>query len=163
MNNWFGAYIIIPIVTGIISGFVANKLYTWNAIKKRRTQINKNLGKYAGKYEVYHLGKDLFNPDSCNYEISITHDDKSGILIIHQEGEYDHDELMAQIKIDERTFNHGEGIYTHPKREKNQTGKMSVFLIDNNTINVDKTYLHVKDETIYLQGFEKWQWRRIKS
>ena len=160
MNNWFNAYIIVPIVTGIISGFVANKLYTWNATKRRENLVKKNLSRFTGKYDVYHLSKDLLKPDACNYKITITHEEKAGILIINQSGEHDHDELVAQVKIDELTFNYGEGIYTHPKRHKNQTGRLAVFLIDENTINVDKTFLDVK-ENGYLQGFEKWQWRKI--
>jgi hypothetical protein len=108
---------------------------------------------------VYHW-RDLKTPDRCNYKISIDLNEKLAIFNIHQIGTEDAHELKASIKIDELTFSYGEGNYIHPKKPNNPTGRIQISLVDDGIINVDKAFLDIKESSIFLPGWEKWQWRK---
>jgi hypothetical protein len=152
-------YFFLPVIMGIVSGGITNWLYIDYQKRTRQNNIRKELKKFEGQYNVYHW-RDLKRPDGCNYEINISLNEKAAMFNIHQTGTEDAHELIANIKIDELTFSYGEGNYVHPKKPNNPTGRIQVFLIDNGVINVDKTYLDIREESIFLPGWEKWQWRR---
>jgi len=42
-------------------------------------------------------------------------------------------------------------------------GRMQLYLMNDNTINVDKTYLDIKDDSIFIPTAEKWQWRKMND
>lgn len=155
----FGSIFFFPIVTGIVSGVITSLVYNNYQRIQRLEKIASELNSFVGKYDVYHW-RDLTKPDTCNYQIIIELDKKNASLAIHQIGMNDYDELVAQIKIEEQTFTYGEGNYIHPKKENTPTGRMKLFLIDKTTINVDKTYSYMKDESNFLPAWEKWQWRK---
>lgn len=148
-------YFFLPIITGIITTW----LYIYYQKKIKAYTIKKELSKFEGEYFVYHW-RDLMNRDTCNYKIVIKLDDRAAILKIHQTGNNDFDELVAEIKVDELTFSYGEGNYIHPQKQNTPTGRMQLFLIEEGIINVDKSYLDIKEKSIFLPGWEKWQWRK---
>ncbi len=152
--------IILSFATGIFGGFISSKIYQLYEKEKRLETIKNELGNYVGHYKVYHW-RDLINPDECGYEVTINLDDEKGILKIDQTGKKDVDILIAEVKIDEFTFNYGEGNYIHPKKLKNPTGRMQLYLVTPGTINVDKHYLHDKNDSEFIPAWEKWQWRKL--
>lgn len=149
--------IVIAFITGIISGFLGNRLFLQFQRENRLRRITENLKHYVGSYNVYHW-RDLLNSDGCNYRVKITLDTENSILKIHQTGSESVHELFADIKMNENTFNYGEGNYSHPQKRGNPVGRIQLYLIGNGTINVDKYYL---DDEGQRPGFEKWQWRKI--
>lgn len=151
--------IIISFATGIFGGFISSKIYQLYEKEKRLETIREELESYVGDYKVYHW-RDLTNPDECGYEVTISLDKDKGILKLNQTGKKDVDILTAEVKIDEFTFNYGEGNYIHPKKPKNPTGRMQLYLVQPGTINVDKHYLHDKNDSEFVPGWEKWQWRK---
>jgi hypothetical protein len=60
-------------------------------------------------------------------------------------------------------LSYGEGIYVHPQKDKMPFGRMQLYLMNDNTINVDKTYLDIKDDSIFIPTAEKWQWRKMND
>jgi hypothetical protein len=151
--------ILTAILTGIISGYIANLIYKTDEEKMRLKKIKSQISKYLGSYDVYHL-KDLKNPDSCNYKIEIELNEGNGTLTILQMGGNDYDELTANIHIDESSFKFGEGYYIHPKKENNPGGIIKIFLVDDNTIYVDKNFIDLKGEGSFVPESEKWQWKK---
>lgn len=148
--------IFFSVLTGVISGYFANWVFKRNSEEKRNELIRTRLKKYEGQYDVYHW-RDLIKPDGCNYQVTIILDDQNAILKIHQVGTEEVHELTADVKMNEMTFNYGEGNYTHTRKRGNPIGKMQVYLVGDGTINVDKFYL---DDPGQNPGFEKWQWRK---
>lgn len=157
-NRWMD-YFVIPVLIAVIAGLFTNFLQGFFEQRNRLERLNRKLGKYVGEYRVYHW-RDLFYPDGCNYKIHISLDKKTGILTISQTGNHPYDILTADIKIDETTLSYGEGIYVHPQKDKMPFGRMQLYLMNDNTINVDKTYLDIKDDSIFIPAAEKWQWRK---
>jgi hypothetical protein len=148
--------IVTAILTGIISGFLGNRLFIQFQKEYRIKAISKKLRLYEGQYEVYHW-RDLLNPDACKYIVTIKLDTKNGILHLHQVGTENVHELIGEVKINEDTFTYGEGNYFHPQRAGRPTGRIQLFLMKNGIINIDKYYLNDTDQ---IPGFEKWQWRK---
>ena len=146
--------IIISIVTGLIAGFFANRLYERHQRTSKLDRVRKELRKFIGHYSVYHWGH-LDRPDF--YQVTI--EENQGLLRIKQTGTTDDHILEADIKIDEMTFNYGEGNYIHPKKDKRPTGRMILQFVEPGTINVDKYYLDIKNNSEFIPGWEKWQWR----
>lgn len=148
--------IFFSVLTGVISGYFANWVFQRNSEEKRSKLITLNLKKYEGIYDVYHW-RDLIKPDSCKYQVTILLEDQNAIFKIHQIGTNDDHELIADVKINEGTFNYGDGNYTHTKKRGNTIGKIQIYLVGDGTINVDKFYLEDSEQK---PGFEKWQWRK---
>ena len=146
----------ISVITGVISGFVANGIFRLFETNEKHRTIKKKLSEYEGTYDVYHW-RDLTTPDGCGYQVNMTLDNLNGILKIHQTGSEAVHELHGDIKINELTFNYGEGNYTHPQKTGNPTGRIQIYLIGNGVVNVDKYYL---DDQTHQPRFEKWQWRK---
>ena len=143
-------------ITGVISGFVANGVFRQFEKNQKLGAIRNKLKTYEGIYDVYHW-RDLTTPDACGYQVNLTLDELNGIFRIHQTGNEEVHEIFGDIKINELTFNYGEGNYTHPKKRGNPTGRIQIYLVSDGHINVDKYYL---DDQTYQPGFEKWQWKR---
>lgn len=146
--------ILISIVTGLIAGFIANRQYDKHQKTFKFELVKKELQKFIGTYSVYHL-RDLEKPDI--YHVTI--EQNQGLLKIKQTGENNDHILEADIKIDELTFTYGEGNYIHPKKDKRPTGRMILYFVEPGTINVDKYFLDIKNNSEFIPGWEKWQWR----
>ena len=114
---------------------------------------------FEGNYQVYHW-RDTIIPDSCNYQINIKLDEKEAIFVVIHKGTKDYDEWESKIKIEEMTFRYGEGNYKHPKKENTPTGRIQIYLINDGVINVDKSYVDMKDKSRFVPEWEKWQWKR---
>jgi len=153
-------YFVIPVLIAVVAGLFTNILQGSLEQKNRLDRINNKLRKYVGEYQVYHW-RDLSQPDGCNYKIKIALDYKTGILTINQSGDHPYDAFTADIQINETALSYGEGIYMHPQKEKTPFGKIQIYLVSENTINVDKTYLDIKEESIFTPAAEKWQWRKV--
>jgi len=156
MNTW--ELIVIPIATGVVSGFTANAFYRLFARKRRLRRIEQATRDYIGEYDVYHW-KDLTTPDSVGYRVKITIDRGSQTLRIEQTGAQPVHRLSGEVGLNDSTFQFGEGNYNHPEKTGNPSGRIWFFLAGNGTINVDKYYL---DDTTHQPGYEKWQWRKRK-
>ena len=148
--------VVISVTTGIISGIVANWIYRLFEDKQRLRTITERLKPFEGTYNVYHW-RDLTKPDDCKYVVQITVDDQNGVLRIKQTGTEDDHELDGNVKMNDLTFDYGEGNYSHPKKRGTPTGRIQLYLVSQGTINVDKYYL---DDSGQKPGFEKWQWRK---
>src|SRR5258706_14822629 len=75
----FWKVFLMPIITGIVAGFITNWLYIYYQKLTRRQRIKNKLSIYEGKYDVYHL-KDFNVPDKCNYQIVLTLDDRNAVF-----------------------------------------------------------------------------------
>jgi hypothetical protein len=162
--SWYSGklvdYFVIPVLIAIVAGLFTNILQGILEQRNRLERINSKLGNYVGNYEVYHW-RDLSTPDGCNYKVKVVLNRKTGILEITQSGNHPYDSFTANIKVDEGTLSYGEGIYMHPQKEKNPFGRIQIYLISDNIINVDKTYLDIKEDSIFIPGAEKWQWKKV--
>jgi hypothetical protein len=127
----------------------------------REKKIINELQKYEGDYKVFHW-RDHNTQDGCNYRINIKLDKKNAVFNISQTGNEDSHELVAKIKIEELGYSFGDGNYSHPKRANKEGGRMQIFLIGDGVINVDKTYLCLKGESVFSQEWEKWRWEKMK-
>jgi hypothetical protein len=169
LTSWFGIslsysklvdYFVIPVLIAIVAGLITNILQDFFEQKNKLYRYNRKLSKYVGEYDVYHWNN-LSRPDACDYKIHINLDHNTGILTITQTGHHAYDALTANIKMDELTLSYGEGLYVHPQKEKNPFGRIQLFLISDTIINVDKTYMDIKEGSIFLPAAEKWQWRKL--
>jgi|GEM_PF-1850430 len=148
--------IVIPILTGIVSGFVANALYRVFETKKRIRSIRRATTGYIGSYNVFHW-RDLQKPDGVGYRVMLTLDQPHQLISLEQTGTEPAHRMLAQVGLNDSTFQFGEGNYSHPEKRGNPTGRIQIFLAGNGIINVDKYYL---DDATHQPGYEKWQWRR---
>lgn len=147
--------IVISIVTGLIAGLFANKLYERHQRSAKLDLIKKELLKFTGNFSVHHWGQ-LEKADF--YQVTI--EEKQGLLLVKQIGTTDEHILEANLKVDEFTFNYGEGNYIHPKKAKRPTGRMTIQYVEPGIINVDKYYIDIKNNSEFVPGWEKWQWRK---
>jgi hypothetical protein len=150
----------LPLLLGIVSGLLTTIIQFYYKRQTRLNRIQKELKKFEGNYQVFHW-RDTINPDKCNYQISVRLDkDEASFFVVHK-GKNDYDEWESKIKIEEMTFRYGEGNYKHNKKENTPTGRIQIYLIDDGIINVDKSYIDIKEGSLFVPEWEKWQWKKI--
>jgi len=157
----FFEYFDTPVFIAIITGFVTNVFYARYEEKGRLNRLKRNLRQYVGVYDVYHW-RDLMVPDKCKYEVEITLT-THGFLSINHTGLNDYDHWTSDVMIDPISLNFGASNYFHPQKHKNEFGRISIFLINSHTINVDKSYIDMQNESAFIPCAEKWQWRKQGS
>jgi hypothetical protein len=150
----------LPLLLGIVSGLLTTIIQAYYQRFKRLNRIKKELKDFEGNYQVYHW-RDTITPDKCNYQISIKLNNDEASFLVEHKGANDYDEWESKIKIEEMTYRYGEGNYKHSKKENTPTGRIQIYLIGDGIINVDKSYIDIKEGSVFIPEWEKWQWKKI--